>query len=69
MHIGLHVAIVNLVFTPLPAWSSTAASMRRLKPGMGDRGEVLLAPGAPGEIILLHLDGATPWAIQKGEQG
>jgi uncharacterized protein (TIGR00266 family) len=37
-----------------------------LKPGLGDRGEVLLAPGAPGEIILLHLDGATPWAIQKG---
>lgn len=37
-----------------------------LKPGMGDRGEVLLAPGAPGEIILLHLDGSTSWAIQKG---
>jgi hypothetical protein len=36
---------------------------------MGDRGEVLLAPGAPGEIILLHLDGATPWTIQKGGQG
>lgn len=39
--------------------------MDRLKPGMGDRGEVLLAPGAPGEIILLHLDGGSPWAIQK----
>lgn len=45
------------------------AFMRRLKPGMGDRGDVLLAPGAPGEIVLLHLDGVTPWAIQKGEQG
>ena len=57
------------MFTPLLARFSTAASMRRLKPGMGDRGEVLLAPGAPGEIILLHLDGATPWTIQKGGQG
>jgi uncharacterized protein (TIGR00266 family) len=37
-----------------------------LKPGMGDRGDVLLAPGLPGEIILLELDGSTSWAIQKG---
>lgn len=36
---------------------------------MGDRGEVLLAPGAPGEIILLHLDLCTPWAIQKVPDG
>lgn len=41
------------------------AAADRLKPGMGERGEVLLAPGAPGEIILLHLDGSTSWSIQK----
>jgi Mitochondrial biogenesis AIM24 len=27
---------------------------------------VLLAPGVPGEIILLHLSGKEMWAIQKG---
>ncbi len=42
---------------------------RRLKAGMGERGDVLLAPGVPGEIILLHLDAAAAgagWKISKG---
>lgn len=41
----------------------------RLKAGMGERGDVLLAPGVPGEIILLHLDAAAAgagWKISKG---
>mmetsp|Transcript_1902 Transcript_1902/g.5621 ORF Transcript_1902/g.5621 Transcript_1902/m.5621 type:complete len:268 (+) Transcript_1902:175-978(+) len=40
----------------------------RLKPGMGERGDVLLAPGVPGEIIMLNLDGSPGrgWCISKG---
>ena len=34
------------------------AARRRIKPGQGPRGDVLLAPPVPGEIMLLHLDGA-----------
>ena len=53
---------------------SPASSVRqetpgcRLKAGMGERGDVLLAPGVPGEIILLNLDGAAGagWKISKG---
>jgi hypothetical protein len=37
-----------------------------LKRGQGTRGDILLAPAAPGEIILLHLDGSVEWALQKG---
>ncbi|PNH09983.1 hypothetical protein TSOC_003320 [Tetrabaena socialis] len=35
-----------------------------LLPGLGGRGDVLLAPPVPGEIMLLHLDGRLP--VQRG---
>lgn len=28
-----------------------------IRPGMGPRGDVLLAPPLPGEVLLLHMDG------------
>ena len=31
----------------------------------GQRGDLLLAPSSPGEIILLHMDGQREWAIQQ----
>ena len=31
----------------------------------GQRGDLLLAPHAPGEIIMIHMDGQREWAIQK----
>ncbi|PNW87270.1 hypothetical protein CHLRE_02g115850v5 [Chlamydomonas reinhardtii] len=37
-----------------------------IKPGQGPRGDVLLAPPVPGEIMLLHLDGAQGWVVQPG---
>ncbi|KAG2489729.1 hypothetical protein HYH03_011836 [Edaphochlamys debaryana] len=36
----------------------------KLLPGQGPRGDVLLAPPVPGEIMLLHLDGSTGWIVQ-----
>ena len=35
-------------------------------PGSNARGDVLLAPAVPGEIIMLNLDGQTSWSIQPG---
>ncbi|GIL55716.1 hypothetical protein Vafri_11255 [Volvox africanus] len=37
-----------------------------LTPGSGPRGDVLLAPPVPGEIIMLHLDGGMGWVVQPG---
>ena len=31
----------------------------------GQRGDLLLAPAVPGDIMLLHLNGQHNWAIQK----
>jgi uncharacterized protein (AIM24 family) len=31
----------------------------------GGRGDLLLAPALPGDIILIHMDGSREWAIQK----
>eukprot|EP01025_Chloroclados_australasicus_P060176 TRINITY_DN769_c0_g1_i2.p1 TRINITY_DN769_c0_g1~~TRINITY_DN769_c0_g1_i2.p1 ORF type:complete len:290 (-),score=42.67 TRINITY_DN769_c0_g1_i2:630-1499(-) len=31
----------------------------------GDRGDILLAPAAPGEIIMLNLDGSQEWNMAK----
>jgi uncharacterized protein (AIM24 family) len=31
----------------------------------GQRGDLLLAPAVPGDIMLLHLNGQNNWAIQK----
>lgn len=50
------------------AGQSAFFSHYRLKDGMGERGDVLLAPGVPGDIILLYLDGSVTggWYISKG---
>jgi len=32
----------------------------------GQAYDVLVAPGIPGEVLLLHLDGQVSWRIQKG---
>ncbi|KAG2422893.1 hypothetical protein HXX76_015721 [Chlamydomonas incerta] len=37
-----------------------------IKPGQGPRGDVLLAPPVPGEIMLLHMDGVQGWVVQPG---
>eukprot|EP01026_Neomeris_dumetosa_P053188 TRINITY_DN47497_c0_g1_i14.p2 TRINITY_DN47497_c0_g1~~TRINITY_DN47497_c0_g1_i14.p2 ORF type:complete len:204 (-),score=45.28 TRINITY_DN47497_c0_g1_i14:539-1150(-) len=31
----------------------------------GSRGDVLVAPAVPGEIIMLELDGSNPWSLAK----
>eukprot|EP01023_Acetabularia_acetabulum_P043030 TRINITY_DN4289_c0_g1_i6.p1 TRINITY_DN4289_c0_g1~~TRINITY_DN4289_c0_g1_i6.p1 ORF type:complete len:262 (-),score=64.78 TRINITY_DN4289_c0_g1_i6:426-1211(-) len=31
----------------------------------GDRGDVLVAPAAPGEIVMLHLSAGAEWALAK----
>ena len=31
----------------------------------GNRGDLLLAPAVPGEIIMIHMDGQREWHIQK----
>lgn len=38
----------------------------QLLPGLGGRGDVLLAPPLPGEVVLLHLDGYSSWVVQPG---
>eukprot|EP00884_Botryococcus_braunii_P000952 jgi/Botrbrau1/10858/Bobra.0025s0036.1 len=38
----------------------------KLIPGRGLRGDILLAPAVPGEIMLLNLDGGTEWILAKG---
>eukprot|EP00192_Tetraselmis_astigmatica_P025225 CAMPEP_0117694848 /NCGR_PEP_ID=MMETSP0804-20121206/27731_1 /TAXON_ID=1074897 /ORGANISM="Tetraselmis astigmatica, Strain CCMP880" /LENGTH=216 /DNA_ID=CAMNT_0005508693 /DNA_START=130 /DNA_END=777 /DNA_ORIENTATION=+ len=48
------------------AGTSAFFSFYSLEPGMGDRGDVMLAPAVPGEIMMLHLHGQMNWAIQKG---
>ncbi|KXZ49971.1 hypothetical protein GPECTOR_18g128 [Gonium pectorale] len=37
-----------------------------LLPGMGPRGDILMAPAVPGEIILLPMDGSIGWIVQPG---
>lgn len=37
-----------------------------IPPGKSERGDVLVAPPVPGEILLLHLDGNTKWLVEPG---
>eukprot|EP00892_Ulva_mutabilis_P005027 jgi/Ulvmu1/2897/UM146_0039.1 len=47
------------------AGESLFMSHFKLKPGMGNRHDLLLAPAVPGDIMLVHLNGSQSWAIQK----
>jgi uncharacterized protein (AIM24 family) len=42
-----------------------ALSTEALSFAQGQRGDLLLAPAVPGEIIMIHCDGQREWALQK----
>mmetsp|Transcript_37380 Transcript_37380/g.97016 ORF Transcript_37380/g.97016 Transcript_37380/m.97016 type:complete len:315 (+) Transcript_37380:293-1237(+) len=48
------------------AGESAFFSFFTLEPGQGDRGDIMLAPAVPGELMLLQLQGQMQWCIQKG---
>eukprot|EP00892_Ulva_mutabilis_P009860 jgi/Ulvmu1/7246/UM035_0033.1 len=50
---------------PLCAGESLFMSHFKIKRGMGQRHDLLLAPSVPGDIMLLHLNGTQDWVIQK----
>ncbi|KAG2489730.1 hypothetical protein HYH03_011837 [Edaphochlamys debaryana] len=48
------------------AGRSLFLSHYKLLPGQGPRGDILLAPPVPGEVVLLHMDGMQGWVVQPG---
>lgn len=66
LQVKLHGGVGAACFRSCCAGESAFFSYFSLIPGQGDRGDVMLAPAVPGEIMLLQLNGDIEWCDRTG---
>mmetsp|Transcript_1159 Transcript_1159/g.2753 ORF Transcript_1159/g.2753 Transcript_1159/m.2753 type:complete len:181 (+) Transcript_1159:224-766(+) len=63
LKVKLHGGLGASCFRCCCAGESAFFSYYSLQPGAGDRGDIMLAPAVPGEIVMLHLQGNMEWFV------